>query len=81
MTRSVRQRYENIADDLVGISDIAESTGVVISTVSNWAVRWDDFPRRIDKISGMPIYARDEVDACLRRHGRNPYWKIRVRIQ
>lgn len=74
-------RYATIADSLVGLSDIADAVRLSVPAVSNWTKRWEDFPTPLDKISGNPVYAKDEVTACLRRHGQRPYWRQRIRPQ
>lgn len=79
MSRTIRNRYNLIANELVGISDIAEAVGVSVPAVSNWTNRWDDFPPCLDRISGVQIWARDEVHDCLVRHGRDPRWALRIR--
>lgn len=60
------------AEDLVTASDIARLGGVQPSAVSNWRKRFSDFPSPVGTApSGGDLFAGSEVEAWLRRHGRN----------
>ncbi len=67
---TVRQRYAKLADHLVGAAEIAEASEVGVSAVCNWIARWDDFPSPLTRFGNADVYARDEIEDCLRRHGR-----------
>jgi len=72
---SIRTRYEKLAAHVVSTAQIAESAGVVPSAATNWTVRWDDFPAPLARFGNVDLYPRDEVEDCLRRHGRIITWK------
>lgn len=71
---SVRQRYERLAPRIVSTAQIAEATGVGVSAVCNWTRRWKDFPAPLDTFGSTVLYAMDEVDDCLTRHGYTTSW-------
>ena len=72
---SIRTRYTKLAEHVVSTAQIAEAAGVVPSAATNWTVRWDDFPAPLARYGTATLYPRDEVEDCLRRHGRTVTWK------
>lgn len=71
---SDRQRYARLAPKIVSTSQIAEAAGVSVAAVCNWAKRWKDFPEPLDTFGSTVLYAMDEVDDCLTRHGYTASW-------
>lgn len=60
-------------EDLVGIGEIAERTGVSSAAVTNWQKRHvGDFPDPLVKLSCGPIFEWKEVLAWLVATGREP---------
>lgn len=58
-------------EDLVGIFEIAEMTGVKSAAVANWRVRFDDFPPPVATLRSGPVFNRSHVRRWLRkRRGR-----------
>ncbi len=47
--------------DLLGIAEIAEMAGVTKQAVSNWRVRYDNFPRPIQNLQSGPVWDREKV--------------------
>lgn len=74
MTRTIRQDFERLHPFIVTGTDIAVACGVTIQAVSNWTKRWTDFPTPLLTTGHASIYAIDEVDDCLTRHGVKPDW-------
>lgn len=48
--------------DLLGIAEIAELAGVTKQAVSNWRVRYDNFPRPIQTLQSGPVWEREKVN-------------------
>lgn len=72
---SDRERYNKLRKTVVATVDIADAVGVGISAVSNWTTRWADFPMPMARFGQIDLYPRDEIEACLDRHGRTYTWK------
>lgn len=71
---TTRQKYEKIMPVIVSTAQIARAAGVGPSAVCNWIVRWADFPFPLDTFGHLSLYAMDEVDDCLTRHGVTTSW-------
>lgn len=57
-------------EDLVGIGEIAERTGVSSAAVTNWQTRHTEFPEPLVKLSCGPVFEWKEVYAWLVATGR-----------
>jgi hypothetical protein len=49
--------------DLAGVTDIAGDYEVTQSTVSNWILRYDDFPEPLAMIGGRKVFSRKQIRA------------------
>lgn len=56
--------------ELVGAHEIAKRLGWERSTVANWAVRYDDFPKPVAWLHAGRIWRWSEVRAWAERTGR-----------
>lgn len=66
-------RYWDL-DDLVGVSDLAVIFDLNSSTVSQWQVRYEDFPAPLCLVSGRPVFSREQVLTWAReRLWQGPY--------
>ena len=52
--------------ELVGVSEIAELAKVTKQAVSNWRLRYDDFPKPIQEIQSGPVWDREVVDSWVK---------------
>ncbi len=48
-------------EDLAATGDLAQDLGVSKATVSNWTVRYADFPQPLVELSTGPVYSRWQV--------------------
>jgi len=48
-------------DNLVGVAEIAELAEVTKQAVSNWRLRYDDFPSPIQNLQSGPVWDREQV--------------------
>lgn len=55
-----------MADNLVGIAEIAEIGKVTKQAVTNWRLRYDHFPRPIQTLQSGPVWDREAVDAWVK---------------
>lgn len=55
---------------LVGVSEIAELAHVKASAVSNWIVRYDDFPAPVATLRMGPVFCLASVEEWMRRWER-----------
>lgn len=55
-------------EDLVSSSEIAILLGVGNSAVSNWKVRYDDFPAPVVVLNGIPIYLIQDIGKWYMKH-------------
>jgi chromosome partitioning protein len=53
-------------DTLVGVSEIADLAGVTKQAVSNWRLRYDDFPRPIQDLHSGPVWDREQITAWVK---------------
>ena len=53
-------------DDLVGIAEIAALAGVSKQAVTNWRMRYDNFPRPIQNLQSGPVWEREKVRAWVK---------------
>lgn len=51
---------------LLGIAEIASLAGVTKQAVSNWRVRYDNFPRPIQSLQSGPVWEKEKVDAWIK---------------
>jgi chromosome partitioning protein len=59
---------------LVGISEIAEMASVTRQAVTNWRMRYDDFPPPSQTLQSGPVWEREVMDLWLKRkEGRTPH--------
>ena len=56
--------------DLVGTHEIAERCGVTRSAVSNWKIRYDDFPEAFVVLATGEIYQWRDVMRWAKRSGK-----------
>jgi HD-GYP domain-containing protein (c-di-GMP phosphodiesterase class II) len=61
---------KNNKQAFVGLYEIAEMGGVSSSAVSNWRVRFADFPSPVVQLRSGPVFAKDEVGDWLIKHER-----------
>lgn len=54
--------------NLLGIAEIADLEGVSKQAVSNWRMRFDDFPRPIQTLQSGPVWDRERVQAWYKSH-------------
>lgn len=47
--------------DMAGIGDLAKKYKVEPATISNWRVRYPDFPNPLTSISGGPVFSFKQV--------------------
>lgn len=52
--------------NLVGIAEIAALAGVSKQAVSNWRMRYDDFPRQIQRLHSGPVWEREKVETWVK---------------
>lgn len=50
-----------MSTDLLGIAEIADLAGVSKQAVSNWRMRYDDFPRPIKTLQSGPVWDSEKV--------------------
>ena len=55
-----------MADDLVGIYEIAQMARVTPAAVANWRARFPNFPSPVAELKGGPVFTRDRIRAWLR---------------
>src|SRR5580765_2684667 len=61
-------------DKLVGISEIAELANVTRQAVTNWRLRYDDFPKPEQVLQSGPVWDQEIVDLWLKqKEGRTPH--------
>ncbi len=53
-------------NNLVGLAEIADIAGVSKQAVSNWRMRYDDFPRPIQKLQSGPVWERERIEAWVK---------------
>ncbi|MDF1502425.1 AAA family ATPase [Roseisolibacter sp. H3M3-2] len=51
---------------LVGIAEIAELAGVSKQAVSNWRIRYDDFPRPFQNLQSGPVWEREKIESWVK---------------
>jgi chromosome partitioning protein len=63
-----QQQKESLVstNNLLGIAEIADLAGVTKQAVSNWRVRYDDFPRPIQKLQSGPVWEREKVEVWVK---------------
>ncbi|HYL10662.1 MAG TPA: AAA family ATPase, partial [Candidatus Acidoferrales bacterium] len=54
------------SDNLVGIAEIAELARVSRQAVSNWRLRYDDFPEPVRTLQSGPVWNREIVEAWVK---------------
>ncbi len=59
-----------IADELVGINEIALMANVSKQAVANWRVRATDFPKPVSELASGPIFRRSQIRTWLRHNKR-----------
>lgn len=50
-----------MSDNLVGIAEIASLSDVTKQAVTNWRLRYDNFPKPIQTLSSGPVWDRETV--------------------
>ncbi len=53
-------------NNLVGLAEIADIAGVSKQAVSNWRMRYDDFPRPIQNLQSGPVWERERIEAWVK---------------
>jgi len=53
-------------DNLLGLAEIADLAGVTKQAVSNWRMRYDDFPRPIQNLQSGPVWDRENIEAWVK---------------
>ncbi len=53
-------------NNLLGIAEIAELAGVSKQAVGNWRMRYDDFPRPIQRLQSGPVWKRETMEAWIK---------------
>jgi len=51
---------------LLGIAEIADFAKVSKQAVSNWRMRYDDFPRPLENLHSGPVWEREKVEAWIK---------------
>jgi chromosome partitioning protein len=59
-----------MADNLVGIAEIAELAGVTKQAVTNWRMRFDDFPKPVQTLQSGPVWNRETVEQWVKTFKR-----------
>src|SRR5271157_5767967 len=54
------------SNNLLGIAEIADLAGVSKQAVSNWRMRYDDFPRPVQKLQSGPVWERESMEAWIK---------------
>lgn len=54
------------ANNLLGIAEIADLAGVTKQAVSNWRVRYDNFPRPIQNLQSGSVWEREKIEAWVK---------------
>ncbi|MFP5237644.1 MAG: AAA family ATPase [Acidobacteriota bacterium] len=54
-------------DDLIGVNEVAELAKVSRQAVSNWRMRFADFPQPVAELRAGPVFRARQVQAWLRR--------------
>ncbi|WP_322514201.1 AAA family ATPase [Rhodopseudomonas palustris] len=52
--------------ELVGIAEVAEMAKVSKQAVSNWRLRYDDFPKPLQQLQSGPVWNREAVEAWVK---------------
>ena len=52
--------------DLLGIAEIAELAGVTKQAVSNWRMRYENFPRPRQTLQSGPVWEREKVESWVK---------------
>ena len=60
-----------MADELVGLAEVAELAKVGRNVVANWRNRDDRFPTPVAELRSGPVFSRGSIDRYLRRRGRH----------
>jgi len=53
-------------NNLLGVAEIAKLAGVSKQAVSNWRMRYDDFPRPIQILQSGPVWEREKMEAWIK---------------
>jgi hypothetical protein len=61
-----------LAEHIVGPSEIADLLGVHANTINQWKARDLDFPTPIRRLRGIDLWDKRDVLAWARRTGRYP---------
>ena len=60
--------------NFVGILEIAEMAKVTRQAVTNWRMRYDDFPKPAQTLQSGPVWDREVIDLWLKqKEGRTPH--------
>ena len=59
-----------MAEEILGINEIATMAGVTSQAVTNWRARAADFPKPISDLASGPVFRRSQIRAWLRRNNR-----------
>jgi chromosome partitioning protein len=60
-----------VADELVGLAEVAEIAHVGRNVVANWRARDARFPAAVAELRSGPVFSRASIDKYLRRRGRH----------
>lgn len=55
-----------MTQDLVGIAEIATYAKVTKQAVSNWRVRYDDFPAPFQSLQGGPVWKKEKIESWVK---------------
>lgn len=58
------------ADELVGVTEIAERRGTSTGTIRQWRYRHSDFPQPVATLSMGPVWRWGDVASWLQSRGR-----------
>ncbi len=59
-----------MAEELVGLAEVADMARVSRTVVSNWRVRDSRFPTPVADLRSGPVFGRESIEKYLRRRGR-----------
>lgn len=62
--------HVNMADKLMGVSEVAAAAGVSRQAVTNWRTRHPDFPKPEVELQSGPVFSRYDIQLWLRKRGR-----------
>jgi len=57
-----------MSDGLVGLSEVAGLAGVSRQAVTNWRIRYEDFPKPIQVLQSGPVWQKETIEAWVKKY-------------